>query len=117
MDVAAISARPRVYIAGPISSDPIGGARNAIRAWHELWDAGFAPFAPHLDLLLVLHRDIPYEDCMEYDFRWLQVCDAVYRLPGVSPGADRETEYAQEHGIPVCHAVGELVAELGVRNL
>jgi len=31
----------------------------------------------------------------------LSKCDAIYRIPGESKGADLEVEYAKEHGIPI----------------
>lgn len=98
--------RPRVYVAGVISADPVGGVRDAIDAFFLLWDAGYAPFVPHLDLLLQLQRPLPWADWLEYDFRWVEVCDAVYRIPGqvASPGADRECSFAEALGIPVARA-------------
>lgn len=98
-----IRPRPRVYVAGVISADPVGGVRDAIHAFYALWDAGYAPFVPHLDLLLQLHRPMPWDAWLEYDFRWVEVCDAVYRIPGqvASPGADAECAYAAGRGIPV----------------
>ena len=35
-----------------------------------------------------------YETWMEYDLAWLGACEALLRLPGHSPGADREVRYA-----------------------
>lgn len=102
--------RPRVYVAGVISADPVGGVRDAIDAFFQLWDAGYAPFVPHLDILLQLQRPLAWEEWLEFDFRWIEVCDAVYRIPDQlpSPGADRECAYAEHLGIPV--ARGGLLA-------
>lgn len=96
--------RPRVYVAGPISSDPVGGVREAARAFHILFAAGYAPYVPHLDIVLQLIDPLPYEAWLELDLRFVEVCDAVYRLPGHSPGADRECAFAEERGIPVARA-------------
>lgn len=45
----------------------------------------------------------------QYDFEWLEKCDAVYRLPGESVGADKEVERAKELGKPVFHSFKEVV--------
>jgi hypothetical protein len=44
-----------------------------------------------------------------YDLAWLEVCDVLLRLPGESPGADREVAFADEHGIPVVCNLPDLV--------
>jgi nucleoside 2-deoxyribosyltransferase len=102
---AARSPRPRIYVAGPISSDPLGNVRRGVEVWHELWERGFNPYLPHLTCYLELAQHREYEEWMELDFSWLLLCDAVLRLPGVSPGADRETGLAISVGIPVYHSV------------
>jgi hypothetical protein len=101
--------RPRVYIAGPISSDPLTHLRVGLSKWHELWDLGYAPFLPHLTAYLEVAKSLPYEEWIEYDFRWLDVCDAVLRLSGGSPGADREVARATAAGVPVAFTVQELL--------
>jgi hypothetical protein len=42
-----------------------------------------------------------YETWLTLDLIWLATCDAVWRLPGVSAGADREVAEAQRLGLPV----------------
>jgi hypothetical protein len=44
----------------------------------------------------------------QYDLEWLEVCDALFRLPGESHGADKEAERAKELGIPVFTSISEL---------
>jgi hypothetical protein len=41
---------------------------------------------------------------------WLELCDAVYRIEGASPGADREVRRAVEVGMPVYYSLEELEA-------
>jgi hypothetical protein len=57
---------------------------------------GAAPFIPHLFHFWELMSPRPYEDWLELDFDMLERCDALVRIEGYSPGADREWEYALE---------------------
>jgi len=91
----------RVYLAGPIGPDDDGRAARlevAMRAGEYLRRAGLFPFVPHA---LVHWSGHSYECWMRYDQAWLDVCDAVLRLPGHSPGADREVARAAERALPV----------------
>jgi nucleoside 2-deoxyribosyltransferase len=90
-----------VYLAGPISSDPMGGTRAAVLAAAELDDRGFACFVPHRSVLDQMIKPREYESWMRVDFAWLARCDALLRLPGESSGADREMVEAERLGIPV----------------
>ncbi len=90
-----------VYVAGPYSSDPETHTRTAIEAGQRIADAGAVPFVPHL--YHFWHQQIPggYEQWMRLDLAWLSKCDALVRLPGESPGADREVAEAERLGLPV----------------
>lgn len=91
-----------VYVAGPLTKgDYIGNIRNACQFADALMAHGFWPFVPHLSALWDLVSPHGYEDWMALDFAWLKKCDAVFRFPGESPGADREVKLANELGIPV----------------
>jgi hypothetical protein len=101
----------RVYVAGPYSGgDTILNIRAAIRAASRIMDAGHAPFYPHLTGIWHLVSPKEYEQWLAYDFEWLRACEALVRLPGDSPGADREVETAKEEGIPVYLGVGAFLA-------
>lgn len=96
--------RPRIYVSGPITS----GNRNknyyqAIEAQRELMLAGFAPMNPMQTMVLPFawEPDFPHRLWLDCDFPWVEVSDAVYRLPGYSVGADAECDFAQKKGIPV----------------
>ena len=69
--------------------------------WHKLRDEGFSPYCPHLTHFLHLHRQRPYEDWLEFDNEWLDLCDAFLRLPGDSNGADKEEALAHSFNMPV----------------
>jgi hypothetical protein len=99
-----------VYVAGPLTKgDWNGNIRAACQMADALFDHGFMPFVPHLTSTwdLISHRD--YEDWMKLDFAWLQKCDAVFRLQGESPGADREVALAKELDIPVFTSVAAIL--------
>jgi hypothetical protein len=101
----------RVFISGPYSEgDRIWNMRRALDAADALLRSGCAPFVPHLDGVWEFVWHHSYEEWMEYDRAWLEVCDAVVRLPGQSQGADREVARAEELGIPVFYSVSELLA-------
>ena len=94
---------PLTYIAGPYGSDPIGNTRLAIKALHALLDGGVPAICPHLSMLADFYFERKYEDWMGLDLVLVERCDVVLRLPGHSPGADREVEHADMHGIPVVY--------------
>jgi hypothetical protein len=68
---------------------------------------GWAPYIPHMDALLQMalgfSGDLPvsYEEWMELDFVYVRAAYALLRLPGESPGADREVALARSLGRPV----------------
>jgi hypothetical protein len=108
----------RIYIAAPIGALDEGRPariRAAIDAGASLLIAGFAPFVPHLWAAAMQDHEVSadtlasYEHWMAYDFEWLAPCVAVLRLPGHSPGADREVAVARGNGMPVFHSVAECI--------
>ena len=100
----------RVYVAGPYSKGVVAeNVREAIRWADHLLRCGFTPFVPHLTHLWELVSPKPYEEWLAYDFEWLVMCNAVLRLSGESPGADREVAEAERLGIPVFYTVTDLM--------
>ena len=103
--------KTRVYVAGPYTQgDPAVNVRNAIQAGDDLMTAGYAVFIPHLSHFQHLLFPGPYQDWIDHDNEWVPACDAVLRLPGDSPGADKEVELAEHLGLPVFGSVKELCA-------
>ena len=99
----------RVYVSGPLSKgDVLGNVRRAVEAADELLALGHIPYVPHLTVFWHFHSPKPYESWMALDFAWLEVCDAVLRLPGESEGADREVDRARELGVPIYESVSRL---------
>jgi hypothetical protein len=103
----------RVYVAGPYSGgDTVANINRAIFNGDWLLSLGYVPFIPHLTGFWHLIHPHKYEDWLAYDMAWLRMCDAILRLPGESPGADREEQEAMRIGIPVFLSVPELIAGL-----
>jgi len=110
--------RPRVYIAGPISrgnlTHNIQQARDAAKA---LIARGFAPMVPQLTCFMAsdtpaVSAGIDHATWLDVDLPWVDVADAVLRLPGESTGADIEVARARERGIPVYSSVDDLLEQI-----
>lgn len=120
----------RIYIAGPIRKgsivENVGQADDAMLA---IMAAGHAPFNPMLSCFagasaahlkdgtqFIPHplahgafRDMGAEPWLLMDLAWVEVSDAVLRLPGESSGADGEVAHATAKGIPVFHDLDECI--------
>jgi len=102
--------RKKVYVAGPYTKgDPAVNTRNAVLVGNAFLREGLVPFVPHLNYLWQMVSPREYEEWMTYCFEWLGVCDALYRMAGDSPGADREVAEAERLGIPVFHSTAEVI--------
>jgi hypothetical protein len=99
-----------VYISGPIGAPQDRRANKliAMEVAHQVLDLGHAPVVPHLFLALDAQQSRSYEEWMRVDLLLVSHCDVVLRIPGKSPGADREVAEAQRLGIPVVHSVADL---------
>lgn len=100
-----------IYVAGPISKgDTLLNIRNGMLAGIELIKRGYTPFIPHNDMIqYMLDPDtLDYETILKQDLAWVKKCDAILRLPGDSPGADREVQYALSQGLLVTHSMDYL---------
>lgn len=109
--------RPRVYLAWPYSSGVPGwNVQVAINQADLLIRLGYAPLVPHLSHYIHDQFPQPYEVWMEICLAWIPCSQAVYRLPGESPGADRECELAASLGIPVVYSLLNLQHALPTEN-
>lgn len=108
-----------VYVAGPYTStEPPSGmdfwevgsegqhnVQRAIHAGQDLAEGGHTPFVPHLFALWDLVRPNGYEFYMTMCLAYVAKSDALVRLSGDSPGADREVELAKSLNIPIYYSV------------
>jgi len=116
--------RPRIYIAGPMSKgDRIANLAAGLTAYRELIREGFAPFSPHLSFLVadLIQDDLQmtHQKWLDIDLPWVEVANAVLRLPGNSKGADMEIVHARNLGVPVFHDIKDVVEakdELNARS-
>ena len=126
----------RVYICGPISrGDLAHNIQQANRAMLELMQARLAPFNPMLTcfaggdlereryadgrILGEAHasgggefRKMPHSAWIAVDLAWVEVADAVLRLPGESVGADLEVEHARKHNVPAYFSIHDLLTQV-----
>ena len=108
----------RAYVAGPLTAgDPVLNVRTAVEAAQRLLEAGLVPFVPHLSMFWHLVCPNGYETWMGMDLAWLEACDVLLRLPGRSPGADREVVRAFELGLPVYTSVDDLLLAYSLGHL
>lgn len=99
-----------VYIAGPFTQgDTPENVKKAILVGAEIRDSlDIITFVPHFTFYEALFRPRDYEYWMAIDFDVVKRCDAIFRMPGHSPGADREEILAAEIGIPVFYNIETL---------
>lgn len=103
----------RVYVAGPYTKgDVVENVRAAVLAGDQIFGAGHTPYVPHLTHLWHTIRPRPWEDWLRLDLEWVDVCDALIRLPGASKGADMEVAHAERRGIPVYFGTAEFLASV-----
>ena len=102
----------RVYVAGPYSKGvPDETFVRVIDAAERLSDAGYVPFVPHtMTFMWAIRHQRPVDFWYDFDLRWLEVCDAIVRLPGESKGADAEVAHAVALKMPVYLGVDALFA-------
>jgi nucleoside 2-deoxyribosyltransferase len=93
-----------IYLAGPFSDDPVANTARAVAAGVRLHRAGYVVLIPHVACQFAADAD-GYEAAMAQCMGWIERCDALVRLPGHSPGADREVERARALGLPVFYGV------------
>lgn len=98
-----------VYVAGPLTvGEPGHNLHVAMVAGHAVMDIGHVPYVPHLTVIMSLTQPRDYEEWIAADLAIITRCDALWRLPGKSPGGDREVEFAESIGVPVVYSAEEL---------
>lgn len=107
-----------VYVAGPLTNgmenideDYVeGNIKEAIRIATWLVEKGFVPYLPHLTWYWhQRHPEISYETWLDMCEEFIRRCDALYRIDGVSRGADHEVEFARKNNIPVFTVQAQLL--------
>ena len=100
----------KIYVAGPYTGgDTDKNVEIAMEAGKKLLELGYAPFVPHLYHYIHLLWPQSYEVWMKQGTCWLRECDGLLRIPGDSPGAEREVRAANDLDIPVFYTISGLV--------
>lgn len=92
-----------VYVSGAISrGDQFRNVQLGIDAANDLMSRGIPAYCPHLTCFMNMTCQRSHDEWLRFDLDViLPRCNAVYRLPGDSVGADMEVSRANELGIPV----------------
>ena len=99
----------RIYIASPYTiGDQAQNVKVQLDMFDKLRKLGLIPFAPLWSHFQHIVHPLSYDEWLEWDFRWLEMCDFVLRLPGESRGADMEVKHAEEKGITVFYGLDDL---------
>lgn len=103
--------RKLVYLSGPITQgDQFCNVQKAIDAFNDLLSAGIYAHCPHFTAFAHMTRPRAHREWMRLDLEAiLPRCNAVWRLPGVSAGADEECREARRLGIPVFDQFSDVV--------
>lgn len=102
-----------VYVAAPYTNpDPVENSHVALKVADALEALGVVPIIPHLTLMWHLVTPRQAQFWYDYTMELMKRCDAVYRVPGKSKGADLEEKEARRIGIPVLLNWHELKAWL-----
>lgn len=108
----------RIYIAGPYTHGVVShNVRRAIDIGMKIGDLGFIPIIPHLNHLIDFVTPRSYDYWLAEDMELLRDCDALFRLPGHSPGAEKEIEFCNDNNIPVFDEHSGLINWFGEDNL
>ena len=83
--------------------------RKAIEMANVISELGGCPFVPHLCHFWELLYPHDYDFWMDYDIQWLEICDAAFRMPGESKGADAEYARCGKLKIPVFSSTVDLI--------
>ena len=86
--------------------------RQALAAGDAIMNAGGYPFIPQALFFWAVVTERSWQEWMEYDKVWLLSCDALFRLPGESKGADQEVEWARQAGMAVYYDLDDLAQKL-----
>jgi len=102
--------KPLIYIAGPMTADPYGCVREAIAVGLAFSEEGCVPYLPQLSALHDMISPRSYEDWLGHDLAMIDHCNGLVRLPGDSPGADREVAHAHKRGLGILHFSEQMMA-------
>lgn len=89
-------------------------AQAAMRVWHVLASAGFAPYCPHLSHYLHELKPQKRELWITHCLHWVHKCDCVLVFGEKTDGMRMEIANAWQANKPVFRTFGELGAAYGM---
>lgn len=94
--------KPLVYLAGPFTyPDCIENTHVAMKFANDIYDTNVAlPFTPHLSMFEHFLRPKPISYWYDRDIEYLEHCQGLIRMPGISVGADNEVSWCKENDLP-----------------
>jgi hypothetical protein len=99
----------RIYVAGPYTlGSPEANVHAAIDAGEALLALGHHPFVPHLNHWWDQRHRHSHAAWLALDLAWLEVAEALLRLPGPSVGAEIECRRAKARGIPIYASIDDV---------
>jgi hypothetical protein len=109
--------RIKVYISSPYTNgDQLENTRRQMDLTDELMNEGFYPFTPLYSHFQHKYKPRAYEDWIDVDLVWVEVCDCFLRIKPIvngkeilSKGADIEEAEAKKLGIPIFYSIKDLV--------
>lgn len=98
-----------IYVSSPLTlGDSAANVHMAIKVAEALINKGHAVIVPQLSLLWQIVSPKPWQYWMDLDVQLVPRCDALFRIPGESKGADLEVACAREHGLTIYHTVKQV---------
>lgn len=101
--------KPLVYVASAYRGNIPRNVRLAVVTGGILRDSlGIVDIVPHRSMLDDMYSPRSDQYWLDTTMDLMRECDAVYRMPGASEGADAEVKEAERLGIPVFTDLGGL---------
>lgn len=113
------SATPLIFIAGPLESSGsmLRNVSDACAAGAQIMDIGAIPVIPHLSAYADALYPRERAAWLRLGLALLERCDACYRVPGSSVGADAEVDRAGQLRIPIFTTMPAIVDWMAARTL
>ena len=107
----------KVYISSPYTNgDKLENVQRQMDVTDELMNNGFYPFTPLYSHFQHTYKPRLYEDWINVDLMWVEVCDCFLRIIPIingkeliSKGADMEEAEAKKLDIPIFYSVKDLI--------
>lgn len=109
--------RIKVYISSPYTyGNKLENVKRQMDITDELMNSGFYPFTPLYSHYQHTYKPRPYEDWIDVDLVWVEVCDCLLRIIPVidgkeleSKGADIEEAEAKRLKKPIFYYIKDLI--------